>query len=93
MPRPEVNEPIPADAVRDHWVARWLPQAWQPYARLSRLDRPIGTWLLLLPGWWAITLADFGTPDPELMGLFLLGAIVMRGAGCTWNDIQDRQPS
>src|SRR3546814_2907419 len=40
-----------------HWVARWLPAAWQPYARLSRLDRPIGTWLLLLPGWWALALA------------------------------------
>ena len=57
MPRPDVSKHIPADAVRDHWVARWLPPGWQPYARLSRLDRPIGTWLLLLPGWWAIALA------------------------------------
>ncbi|WP_341702193.1 4-hydroxybenzoate octaprenyltransferase [Ferrovibrio sp.] len=97
-PDPEVTPPghepgpAPADALPDHWVARWLPPAWQPYARLSRLDRPIGTWLLLLPGWWAIALTrPPGTPlDYWLILLFGIGAVVMRGAGCTFNDIADR---
>jgi 4-hydroxybenzoate polyprenyltransferase len=79
-----------SDIARMNWVDVWLPPFARPYARLARLDRPIGTWLLLLPGWWAITLAGFGAPDKELMGLFLLGALVMRGAGCTFNDIIDR---
>lgn len=89
---PDVTPSIPADAVKDHWVARWLPVAWQPYARLSRLDRPIGTWLLLLPGWWALALAPRAEtmPDLWLFLLFGIGAIVMRGAGCTFNDIADR---
>ena len=56
-----------------------------------RLDRPIGTWLLMLPGWWAIALAGFGVPNPKAVGLFLIGAVVMRGAGCTYNDIVDRE--
>ena len=72
------------------WIDVWLPPPLIPFARLARLDRPIGTWLLLLPGWWAIALAGFGTADKMLVGLFLLGAIVMRGAGCTYNDIIDR---
>src|SRR4051812_8824441 len=72
------------------WVEVWLPPFLRPFARLARLDGPIGIWLLLLPGWWAITLAGFGMPDAKLMGLFLLGAVVMRGAGCTYNDIIDR---
>jgi 4-hydroxybenzoate polyprenyltransferase len=55
-----------------------------------RLDRPIGTWLLLIPGWWALTLAGFGVPRLKLVLLFLVGAVVMRGAGCTYNDIIDR---
>jgi len=72
------------------WTDVWLPPFLRPFARLARLDKPIGTWLLLLPGWWAITLAGFGVPEKELMVLFLLGAVVMRGAGCTYNDIIDR---
>ena len=55
-----------------------------------RLDRLIGAWLLLLPCWWSVTLASIGMPDPWLMGLFVAGALVMRGAGCTYNDIVDR---
>jgi 4-hydroxybenzoate polyprenyltransferase len=55
-----------------------------------RLDRPIGWWLLLLPGWWSITMASFGAPHIWSMALFFIGAVVMRGAGCTYNDIVDR---
>jgi 4-hydroxybenzoate polyprenyltransferase len=74
------------------WVDRYLPPAFRPYARLARLDRPIGTWLLLFPGWWAIALAApaGGRPNLWLLILFGLGAVVMRGAGCTFNDIVDR---
>jgi 4-hydroxybenzoate polyprenyltransferase len=72
------------------WVDRLLPAAVRPYARLMRLDRPIGTWLLLFPCWWSIALAAPHWPDPALLALFALGAIVMRGAGCTYNDIVDR---
>jgi 4-hydroxybenzoate polyprenyltransferase len=72
------------------WVDRLLPAGARPYARLMRLDRPIGTWLLLFPCWWSIALAAPGWPDLRLMALFALGAIVMRGAGCTYNDIIDR---
>jgi len=74
------------------WTDRWLPAALRPYARLARLDRPIGTWLLLFPCWWAIALAAAPGhwPDIRLMALFALGAVVMRGAGCTINDVLDR---
>ena len=80
------------DIRRDGWTERWLPPAPRPYARLARLDRPIGTWLLLFPGWWAIVLASppGSMPDWRLIGLFAVGAVVMRGAGCTLNDIVDR---
>ncbi|MGE0006129.1 MAG: 4-hydroxybenzoate octaprenyltransferase [Parvibaculaceae bacterium] len=83
-----------ADAPADNWVDRFMPAALRPYARLMRLDRPIGWWLLLLPCWWGLGLAQIAGPGgmPDLWyGLcFLLGAIVMRGAGCTLNDIADR---
>jgi 4-hydroxybenzoate polyprenyltransferase len=75
------------DIPRDGWVAR-LPRALRPYARLARLDRPIGTWLLLFPCWWGLALA--GSRDPWLYLLFGVGAVLMRGAGCTLNDIADR---
>jgi 4-hydroxybenzoate polyprenyltransferase len=72
-----------------------LTQKLKPYARLARLDRPTGWWLLLLPGWWAIALAagraGGGMPDFRLMALFFAGAIIMRGAGCTLNDLADRE--
>jgi 4-hydroxybenzoate polyprenyltransferase len=82
--------PGPTDIRVGDWVDRWLPRWAEPYARLARLDRPIGTWLLLFPGWWGIALAGPHWPDPLLILLFGLGAIVMRGAGCTLNDIADR---
>jgi 4-hydroxybenzoate polyprenyltransferase len=68
-----------------------LPACLQPYARLARLDRPIGTWLLLFPGWWGIALASPRWPNPVLLVLFAIGAVAMRGAGCTLNDIADRR--
>ena len=75
------------------WVDRLLPAPVRPYARLARLDRPIGTWLLLWPCWWSIALAApaGGWPSWRLMLLFGIGALSMRGAGCTVNDIADRE--
>jgi 4-hydroxybenzoate polyprenyltransferase len=75
------------DIPREGWVAR-LPRGLRPYARLARLDRPIGTWLLLFPCWWGLALA--GERALPLYVLFGLGAVLMRGAGCTLNDIADR---
>jgi 4-hydroxybenzoate polyprenyltransferase len=71
------------------WIAV-APRPLRPFLRLMRLDRPIGTWLLLLPGWWSVALAGGGIPDVRTMALFLAGAVLMRGAGCTYNDIVDR---
>lgn len=79
------------DIRRDGWIGRWLPAAWRPYATLARLDRPIGTWLLLFPCWWSLALAAPRWPDLWMMALFAVGAVVMRGAGCTVNDILDRK--
>ena len=84
------SRPEPSDIRQGDWVERWLPARIGPYARLARLDRPIGTWLLLFPGWWGIALASSRWPDPVLLTLFALGAVAMRGAGCTLNDIADR---
>jgi 4-hydroxybenzoate polyprenyltransferase len=82
-----------ADAT-GNWVDTLAPQWSRPYLRLSRLDRPIGSWLLLLPCWWSAALAAGVTANvsslPFNLALFLIGAFAMRGAGCTWNDITDR---
>ena len=76
------------------WVVRYAPGRLRPYLLLARLDRPIGTWLLLWPCWWSLAMATTKTsapwPDPWLLAAFGLGAVVMRGAGCAWNDISDR---
>ncbi len=83
-----------ADARPDNWVDRYAPAWLKPYFKLARFDRPIGTWLLLFPSWWGQALAhlDAGQAYPNLwfLVLFAIGAFVMRGAGCTWNDIVDR---
>jgi 4-hydroxybenzoate polyprenyltransferase len=82
-----------ADAT-GNWVDRSAPAWSRPYLRLSRLDRPIGSWLLLMPCWWSAALAAGIAHDigrlPLILALFFVGAFVMRGAGCTWNDITDR---
>lgn len=74
-----------------NWIDRWVPAAARPYLRLMRLDRPIGTWLLLFPCWWSIALAGAGWPDWRLMALFAAGSVIMRGAGCTINDMADHE--
>jgi 4-hydroxybenzoate polyprenyltransferase len=79
--------PTVADRQRT-WVDR-LPQRVRPFAVLARWDRPIGTWLLLWPCWWAVALAP-GWPDLRLLALFAIGAVAMRGAGCVVNDLADR---
>jgi len=86
---------VVADAPADNWVDRYAPAALRPYLRLSRADRPIGTWLLLLPCWWGLSLAMLYDQQASWHDLWIfagcaIGAFLMRGAGCTWNDISDR---
>ncbi len=89
----EPDSPI-ADAAPGNWVDRLAPEAMRPYLRLARADRPIGTWLLLYPCWWSLALAELsmGRAYPNLasLALFAIGAFVMRGAGCAYNDWVDR---
>jgi 4-hydroxybenzoate polyprenyltransferase len=76
-----------------NWVDGLAPSWTRPYLRLARLDRPIGSWLLLLPCWWSVGLAAVAARQPVDLwhvALFFIGAFAMRGAGCTWNDIVDR---
>jgi 4-hydroxybenzoate polyprenyltransferase len=77
-----------------NWVDTTAPSWSRPYLRLARLDRPIGSWLLLMPCWWSVALAAGRAHDlrslPLDIALFFIGAFAMRGAGCTWNDITDR---
>ncbi len=86
----------PEDTVQKNWVNKLSPDFALGYLQLMRADRPIGTWLLLWPGLWSIILANHFNDDPsilpnlELMLLFLLGAFVMRGAGCVVNDLWDK---
>ena len=77
-----------------NWVDTHAPVWSRPYLRLARYDRPIGSWLLLMPCWWSAALAAGVAHDTSRLAwvvvLFFIGAFVMRGAGCTWNDITDR---
>jgi len=78
-----------------NWVDTLAPSWLRPYLRLARADRPIGAWLLLMPCWWSAGIAAIAAghpyPNPWHVLLFFVGAFVMRGAGCTWNDIVDRK--
>jgi len=91
---PNTDAPLP-DALSGHWVDRRAPRGIRPYLKLARIERPIGWWLLLLPCWWAAGLAAIagGKPFPDIWHclLFLIGAITMRAAGSTFNDIVDRK--
>ena len=81
-----------ADAT-GNWVDSLAPSYARPYLRLARLDRPIGSWLLLMPCWWSVGLAGMHNerfPNLWHVVLFFIGAFAMRGAGCTWNDLVDR---
>ena len=100
-PRPTRAEPPAAasgaaipDAPSGNWVDRLAPESWRAFLRLARFDRPIGAWLLLFPCWWGQALAELslgrGAVDARYLVLFLCGAFLMRGAGCTYNDIVDR---
>jgi len=83
-----------SDIPVDSWVDRFMPRPSHPYIRLARFDRPIGTWLLLFPCWWSIAMAwpnwQASSDVLYLFAAFGIGALVMRGAGCTYNDIVDR---
>jgi 4-hydroxybenzoate polyprenyltransferase len=91
---PQGAESAVADAQKGNWVDLYAPASWRPYLRLARVDRPVGTWLLLFPCWWSVTLAEVSNgrpyPDLKLLALFAIGAFVMRGAGCAYNDYVDR---
>ena len=81
-----------ADAT-GNWVDGFAPLPTRPYLRLARLDRPIGSWLLLMPCWWSLGIAGMArdvVPSVWHIVLFFIGAFAMRGAGCTWNDLVDR---
>ncbi len=82
------------DAAPRNWLDRFAPDWLKPYGRLARWDRPIGWWLLLWPCWWSAALAavaaDRPAPAISHLALFLIGAVAMRGAGCTYNDLVDR---
>jgi len=96
MPEPDAKGRV-ADATLHNWVDLYFPRWSRPYLRLSRADRPAGTWLLLLPCWWGVFLAAASDPmgaslhDVWLVVACSAGAFLMRGAGCTWNDITDRE--
>lgn len=83
-----------ADAVKRHWVDTVLPAPVRPYARLARWERPIGWWLLLWPCWWSLAMATAHVEASMInlwyLVLFWVGAVAMRGAGCTYNDLVDR---
>jgi 4-hydroxybenzoate polyprenyltransferase len=86
--------PALPDAAPGQFVIRLAPKSWRPFLQLARIDRPIGWWLLVLPCWWSSALASISQGQPPHgrdLALFLIGAIAMRGAGSTYNDIVDRE--
>ncbi len=87
-----MNQTTPdlSDIYHNDWVANYLPKSWGPYARLARLDRPVGTWLTLLPCIAALIQANHGMPNWWRLIVFSIGALLMRSAGSTINDIWDR---
>ncbi|WP_172326870.1 4-hydroxybenzoate octaprenyltransferase [Mangrovicoccus sp. HB161399] len=97
LPRPEPASPdgVVADAVKGNWVDRLAPAWSRPWLRMSRADRPAGTWLLYIPCLWGVLLSAAAAGSLGWLGVWIIagcgiGAFLMRGAGCTWNDITDR---
>lgn len=93
-PKADAASPALPDSVAGSLVFRLTPKSWHPFLQLARIDRPIGWWLLLLPCWWSSALASVYQRGPlhwRDLALFLAGAIAMRGAGSTYNDIIDRE--
>lgn len=94
MQTTDINPDAASDIRKDALILRIAPPVVRPYLRLIRADRPIGTWLLLIPCLWSVTLArdvaGLGVPDPWFIVLFAIGSFVMRGAGCVINDLWDR---
>ncbi len=86
-----LSRPDLSDIQLGDWVDRRLPPSWRPYTRLARLDRPVGIWLTLFPCWAALIQASYGFPDLRELIVFSLGALLMRSAGSTVNDIADRK--
>src|SRR3546814_11033151 len=84
-PRTQASD-IPAGG----WVDRYVPRGLRPYIRPARLDRPIGTWLLLFPCWWSTGMAWRGWEDAWLFAAFGIGPLAMRGARCTSTDLRAR---
>ena len=91
---PQSTHGAVADALPSNWVDAHAPAAWRPYLRLARADRPIGAWLLFWPCAWSSALvavaSGAGFPNPLHLALFAVGSIAMRGAGCAYNDLVDR---
>jgi len=90
---PRITSPLP-DAAAANWVDRHAPAALRPWLKLARLDRPVGIWLLMLPTWQGAALAaamNHALPSLNLLGLFAIGAVLMRAAGCAVNDMADRR--
>ena len=83
------------DANLNNWVDQYIPSRMRPYLKLSRFDRPIGSWLLIIPCWWGLMLSTNNALTPVNLGALYIaiacyfGGLLMRGAGCTWNDITD----
>ncbi|KAJ4822820.1 Palmitoyl-protein thioesterase 1 [Turnera subulata] len=90
--KPDNGDVSASSKSEQSWIDAYLPRQVRPYARLARLDKPIGTWLLAWPCMWSISLAALPghLPDFKMMGLFGCGALLLRGAGCTVNDLIDR---
>ena len=86
-----INRPDLSDIHPGDWVDRRLPSAWRPYTRLARLVRPVGVWLTLFPCLAALVQASLGFPAFRQLLVFSLGALLMRSAGSTVNDIADRK--
>ena len=92
--RTDAQPDLLPDSVSSHIILRLTPHSWLPFLQLARIDRPIGWWLLLLPCWWSSALASVARHEALYvthLALFFIGAIAMRGAGSTYNDLVDRE--